>query len=313
MSEPCLVVSLGDVNGIGPETLLRFHKARPDLPLLCVGDRTAVLYWSREVGIAADFEVMDLNVRYHPEPGKRSSVAGVAAAQAVEAAYREAKRRGLPLVTLPLSKEAVALSRPGFTGHTELLASLDGKRPDEVAMVLGGPKMLVLTLTRHVPLAAVPAALSTGLVVRQVALAHEWFLRWRGRPPVIWLAGLNPHAGEGGNLGVEEASVLVPALVALKQRGIAVEGPLPADTMFATGLRAGVDIFVGCYHDQVLGPLKLLHFDEGVNATLGLSIVRTSPDHGTAFGIAGQGIASEKSLAEAVRWALEMSGTDKDK
>jgi len=99
--------------------------------------------------------------------------------------------------------------------------------------------------------------------------------------------------------------VLVPAILMLKQRGIAVEGPLPADTMFAVGRAAGVDIFVGCYHDQVLGPLKLLHFDDGVNATLGLSIVRTSPDHGTAFGIAGRGSASEKSLAAAVRWALE--------
>ncbi len=307
MSDPRFIVSLGDVNGIGPEVLLKFHKARPDLPLLCVGDSTALLYWSRELGIPYDFDLIDLTIRYHPEPGKCSSIAGEAAALAVEAAYREAKKRGLPLVTLPLSKHAVAMSRGNFTGHTELLAELDGKKPDEVAMVLGGPQMKVLTLTRHIPITAVASALTIDLVVRQVTLAHEWFARWQGRSPKIWLAGLNPHAGESGSIGTEEAAVLIPAGTLLKQRGIAIEGPLPADTMFATGRAAGVDIFVGCYHDQVLGPLKLLHFDEGVNATLGLSIVRTSPDHGTAFDIAGTGRASGKSFAEAVRWAVELS------
>ena len=308
MNDPRLIVSLGDVNGIGPEVLLKFHKARPDLPFLCVGDLTALLYWSRELSLPYDFEIIDLNIRYHPEPGKCSSVAGEAAARAVEIAYHEAKRRTLPLVTLPLAKHAVGLSRGDFTGHTELLAALDGKKPDAVAMVLGGPQMNVLTLTRHIPITAVPAALTVDLVVRQVTLAHDWFSRWQKRPPKIWLAGLNPHAGESGSIGTEEIAVLTPALFALRQRGIVVEGPFPADTMFATGRAAGVDIYVGCYHDQVLGPLKLLHFDEGVNATLGLSIVRTSPDHGTAFPIAGKNSASEKSFAEAVRWAVELTG-----
>ncbi len=308
MSDPRLVVSLGDVNGIGPEILLRFHKARPDLPLLCVGDRTALLYWSREIGIPFDFAVADLNVRYHPEPGKVSSIAGEAAAQAVEVAYREAKQRGVPLVTLPLAKEAVSLARPGFTGHTELLARLDGKRSDEVAMVLGSSRLMVLPLTRHIPLAAVPAALSTDLVVRQVALVHEWFRRWKRRSPKIWLAGLNPHAGEGGTIGAEEVSVLVPAVTLLRRKGIAIEGPLAADTLFAQGLAAGVDLFVGCYHDQVLAPFKMFAFHEGINVTVGLSVVRTSPDHGTAFDIAGKGIAAERSLAAAAAWALEMGG-----
>jgi len=307
MDVPRFVVTLGDVNGIGPEILLKFHKAHPDLPFLCVGDRTALLYWSRETGLPAEFEMFDLNVRYHPEPGTVSAIAGSIASRAIEEGFREAKRLGIPLVTLPISKEAVALSREGFTGHTELLAALDGKSFEEVAMVLGGQRMIVVPLTRHIPIAAVSSVLSTDLVVRQVMLAHEWFLRWKKRPPTIWLAGLNPHAGEHGKLGLEESSVLVPAVAFLKQRGVIIEGPLPADTMFAKGLAAGVDIFVGCYHDQVLAPLKILHFDEAVNTTLGLSIVRTSPDHGTAFDIAGKGIASERSLAEAIRWALEMS------
>lgn len=306
MSEPRFIVSLGDVNGVGPEILLRFHKAHPERPLLCVGDRTALLYWSRETGIPCEFTVVDLNIRYHPEPGKISSVAGEAAAQAVEIAYEEAKRRGIPLVTLPLAKEAVSLSRPGFTGHTELLARLDGKRSDEVAMVLGGTRMMVLPLTRHIPLAAVPSALSIDLVVRQVTLVYEWLHRWKKRPPKVWMAGLNPHAGEGGTIGTEEIAILVPAIALLRQKRITVEGPFPADTFFAQGLAAGVDLFVGCYHDQVLAPFKMFAFHEGINVTVGLSIVRTSPDHGTAFDIAGKGLASEKSFTTAVQWALEM-------
>ncbi len=306
MSKPRFVVSLGDVNGVGPEILFKFHKAHPDMPLLCVGDRTALLYWSRELSIPVNFEMVDLNIRYHPEPGKVSSVSGEAAAQAVEIAYGEAKRRGIPLVTLPLAKEAVSLSRPGFTGHTELLARLDGKRSDEVAMVLGGTRMMVLPLTRHIPLAAVPSALSIDLVVRQVTLVYEWLHRWKKRPPKVWMAGLNPHAGEGGTIGTEEIAILVPAIALLRQKRITVEGPFPADTFFAQGLAAGVDLFVGCYHDQVLAPFKMFAFHEGINVTVGLSIVRTSPDHGTAFDIAGKGLASEKSFTTAVQWALEM-------
>lgn len=304
MSDPRLIITLGDVNGIGPEILLKFHKARPDLPLLCVGDRTALLYWSRELGIPFQFELMDINIRYLPEPGTVSAVAGATAAMAVEQGYEEAKRRGLPLVTLPLSKEAVALSRPGFTGHTELLAALDGRNADEVVMLLTGPRLSVVPLTRHLPLASVPQSLTAERVVRQVTIAHAWFSERHGRAPKMWLAGLNPHAGEGGRIGAEEISTLVPALTQLRLSGIDIAGPLPADTMFATGPAAGVDIFFGCYHDQVLAPFKLLHFDEGVNATLGLSILRASPDHGTAFPIAGKGTASEKSFAETIRWAL---------
>ncbi len=305
MERPRIVVSLGDVNGIGPEILLKFHHRRRDLPLLCAGDRTALLFWSQALNIPYDFEMLDLNIGYHPEPGKISAIAGEAAARAVEVAYREARHRKIPLVTLPLSKEAAALSRPRFTGHTEILAMLDGKSPDDVAMVLGGSTMMVLPLTRHIPLAAVPTALTVDLVVRQVTLVHQWFVQTKRRAPRIWLAGLNPHAGEGGLLGIEDTAVLVPAVIALQKSGIAIEGPFPADTMFAQGRRAGVDLFVGCYHDQVLGPLKMLHFDDGVNMTLGLSIVRTSPDHGTAFAIAGKGIASETSFSAAVEWALE--------
>ncbi|HNT27985.1 MAG TPA: 4-hydroxythreonine-4-phosphate dehydrogenase PdxA [bacterium] len=304
MSDPRIIITLGDVNGIGPEILLKFHKMRPDLPILCVGDRTALLYWSRELGLPFHFEVIDLNVRYHPEPRTVSAVAGAAAAQAVERGYEEAKNRGLPLVTLPLSKEAVALSRSGFTGHTELLATLDGKTPDEVVMFLTGPRLSVVPLTRHIPLSAVSQALTVERVVRQVTVARAWFGERHGRAPKIWLAGLNPHAGEGGRIGVEEVSTLVPALIELRRNGIDIEGPLPADTMFATGPAAGVDLFFGCYHDQVLAPFKLLHFDEGINATLGLSVLRASPDHGTAFPIAGKSVASEKSFAAAVDWAL---------
>lgn len=304
MSDPRIIVTLGDVNGIGPEILLKFHKARPDLSMLCVGDRTALLYWSRELGIPFQFELTDINVRYLPEPGTVSAVAGAAAAQAVERGYEESKRRGLPLVTLPLSKEAVALSRPGFTGHTELLAALDGRNADEVVMLLTGPRLSVVPLTRHIPLAAVPQALTVERVVRQVTVTHAWFSERYGRAPKMWLAGLNPHAGEGGRIGAEEISMLIPALTQLRLSGIDIAGPLPADTMFATGPAAAVDLFFGCYHDQVLAPFKLLHFDEGVNATLGLSILRASPDHGTAFPIAGKGTASEKSFAAAIDWAL---------
>lgn len=307
MMEYKFIVTQGDPNGIGPEMILKYSRANSGIDFLYIGDKSAVDFWSRHFGIPYSFEILDIGTSTIPEPGKLSYAAGVSAYKAIETGYQTAKKLGLPLVTLPVSKKAISLSKPEFTGHTEHLAELDGKKDYEVVMLLGGEKMKVVTLTRHIPLKDVSAAVTQELIERQVMLVNSWFERWKGRKPEIWIAGLNPHAGESGNTGEEEIKTIFPAVFWLKSKGVNISGPIPADTMFYFGLKNNIDILVSCYHDQGLAPLKLLHFEDGVNVTIGLSIVRTSVDHGTGFDIAGKGTASIKSLETAINWAVDIN------
>jgi 4-hydroxythreonine-4-phosphate dehydrogenase len=182
-----------------------------------------------------------------------------------------------------------------------MLAELTGTR--RYAMMLFGGNLHVVLVTRHLPIARVASALSVASVYDAIAIAHEalpWLGWARGR---IAVCGLNPHAGDGGHIGREEIEIIAPAIRKAVRRGIRAVGPVPADAVFHHALRGDYAAVVAMYHDQGLGPLKMIAFDSGVNVTLGLPIVRTSPDHGTAFDIAGRGIASPHSMIEAVRWA----------
>ena len=211
------------------------------------------------------------------------------------------------LVTAPISKKAL-IDGAGFAfpGHTEFLADQAGV--DRVVMMLAGPDLRVVPVTIHIPLADVPATLTIDLIVETVeVLARDLVARFGIGSPRIALAGLNPHAGEGGAMGREEIEVIAPAIAALQAKGHAVTGPWPADTMFHAAARARFDAALCMYHDQALVPLKTLAFDEGVNVTLGLPFVRTSPDHGTAFDIAGQDKADPTSMIAALRLADEMT------
>jgi 4-hydroxythreonine-4-phosphate dehydrogenase len=221
-----------------------------------------------------------------------------------------ADRKAAALVTNPIAKHVLYATGFPHPGHTEYLAAL-AVRPDEPAphpvMMLWCEEMAVVPVTVHRPLKEVPAALTTDLIVRTARIvAKDLRERFGIAAPRLVLAGLNPHAGEGGALGREEAEVIAPAVAALQAEGLAVEGPLPADTMFHARARKGYDAALAMYHDQALIPIKTVAFDEAVNVTLGLPFVRTSPDHGTAFDIAGRGSARPDSLIAALKLAARL-------
>ncbi|WP_370323438.1 4-hydroxythreonine-4-phosphate dehydrogenase PdxA [Salipiger bermudensis] len=211
------------------------------------------------------------------------------------------------LCTLPISKQALA-EGAGFAypGHTEYLAALGGV--DEVVMMLASDRLRVVPVTIHIALADVPAALTPELLERRIRITHDALVRQFGvDQPVLAVAGLNPHAGEGGRMGREDMELIAPVLAKLRAEGMLLNGPLPADTMFHARAREDYDAAICMYHDQALIPIKTLDFDEGVNVTLGLPFVRTSPDHGTAFDIAGTGIANPTSTIAALRMASRLA------
>ena len=210
------------------------------------------------------------------------------------------------VVTNPIHKATLYAAGFGFPGHTEFLAELaGGARP---VMLLAGPSLRVVPLTVHIALAEVPRRLDRTTIVEQARIVDRSLRSDFGiAAPRLAAAALNPHAGEGGAMGDEEERVIVPALRQLREEGIDITGPLPADTMFHERARAGYDAALCMYHDQALVPIKTLYFDEAVNVTLGLPFVRTSPDHGTALGIAGQGVARPDSLIAAIELAAAMA------
>ena len=212
------------------------------------------------------------------------------------------------MVTAPINKEAFHLAGIQEPGHTELLAKLT--HTHRYAMMLFGKKIRVVLATRHLPISKVPRALTAEAIREATTLLAE-ALPWMGfRHPKIGICALNPHAGDGGAIGTEEMTLIAPTIEALKKevpRGVTLEGPIPADAIFYRHGKGDFQAVVAMYHDQGLGPLKMASFDDGVNLTLGLPIIRTSPDHGTAFAIAGQGIAAEASTLSALRWALKLA------
>jgi 4-hydroxythreonine-4-phosphate dehydrogenase len=213
------------------------------------------------------------------------------------------------ICTAPLNKQALKEGAGfRFPGHTEYLAWLAGV--DDVVMMLACPELRVVPVTIHVPVSAIPQGLTADRLERTIRITHAALVRDFGlAAPVLAVAGLNPHAGEGGTIGDEELTVITPVLDRLRREGMALVGPLPADTMFHPAARARYDVAIAMYHDQALIPIKTIDFSGGVNVTLGLPFIRTSPDHGTAFDIAGQGIADPTSLVAALRLAAALRQT----
>ncbi|HDL63859.1 MAG TPA: 4-hydroxythreonine-4-phosphate dehydrogenase PdxA [Proteobacteria bacterium] len=205
------------------------------------------------------------------------------------------------LITGPINKEGIHRAGYKFQGHTDYLAYLTGT--DNYAMMLIGGDIRVVLVTVHIPLAEVSSSLNKEEIVRKIYLARDAMLRFGIGEPRIAVAGLNPHAGEGGAFGREELDIITPAVEECRGEGLLVQGPLPPDTLFYKMLQGEYDVAVVMYHDQGLIPLKMLAFDRGVNITLGLPFVRTSPDHGTAYDIAGQGKANPDSMIEAINTA----------
>ena len=319
-AEPVLAVSCGDPAGIGGEILAgAWARLRGEAPFVLIGDADwaggfgapAIRVPGPEAAAAAIGEgvpVVHRPLAERPTPGRPSGAAAAAVIESVETAVAWARAgRVAGVVTLPVSKRVLA-EGAGFAhpGHTEFLAALTGApRP---VMMLAGPSMRVVPATIHVPLAEVAERITVPLLLETARILAADLGRWFGLArPRIAVAGLNPHAGEGGRMGREEIETVAPAVEAMRAEGIDATGPVPGDALFTPRARAGWDAALCMYHDQALIPLKALDFDRGVNVTLGLPIVRTSPDHGTAFDIAGRGIADPTSLVEALRLAAAMA------
>lgn len=317
-----LAVSLGDPAGIGPEVVGKCwdHRDRFGLPpFVAIGDpRSLASVWDgpiaaiddpREADSAFDvgLPILPIASAEVDIPGQPSVAGAHCSLDALELAVGLARSGSASaVVTGPVSKQQ--LYNIGFThpGQTEFVAERCGISPSNVAMMLAGPSLRTVPVTTHLPLSEVPQALNPGLIEARGRSALRGLQRNFGiADPRLAVSGLNPHAGEGGSLGREEIELIIPAIDALRAEGWLVTGPHPADTMFHASARAKYDAALCMYHDQALIPLKALHFEEGVNITLGLPIIRTAPDHGTAFDIAGQDRADPRAMAAAILLAAE--------
>ncbi|HET9467078.1 MAG TPA: 4-hydroxythreonine-4-phosphate dehydrogenase PdxA [Vicinamibacterales bacterium] len=239
-------------------------------------------------------------------PGVLSAEAGHAAYETIVRSVRDAQAGGIQgIATAPVNKEALALAGLPWRGHTEMLASLTNA--PNVAMMFWSEKLRVVLLTIHIPLARVASALTIDSVSTIIELTHRELPRFGIARPRLALAGLNPHAGEHGVLGTEETDVLEPAVARCVKAGVDIAGPFPGDTIFLRAMRGEFDVVLACYHDQGLIPIKLAAFGQAVNVTLGLPIIRTSVDHGTAFDIAGKGVADPESMVQAVLLAARLA------
>ena len=275
-----------------------------------------VVLLGSEAVVRKQAEVMKIplsrRLRFHDvgeatwKPGRLRVDASRLAIAAIEEGVKQAVEGQLDgLVTAPVNKLGFKRAGLDVPGHTELLARLTGS--SRYGMMLVGGGLRVMLATRHLPLKDVPSAISKVVVQEAVELAYEG-LDWLGvSPKSIGVCGLNPHAGDAGAIGAEENTILNPVLRSLAKKGIPVSMALPADTLFYEASRGKYQAVVAMYHDQGLAPLKMIGFDEGINITMGLPIVRTSPDHGTAFGLAGDGVASAKSMREAIRLAVRLA------
>ena len=320
---------MGDPVGIGPEVVakaLSVAEVRGWADLVVYGDVQIIAQVCADAGIDAKVVSVDsvdaaktvgrdaIAVRPISKLGAVEwSVATPATDQAqldyITAVVEDLKAGALDaLATAPISKASIHRAGAPWPGHTEMLAGLVGldgaERP---VMMLAGEQLRTVPLTIHCPLSEVSGRITFDLVRSGIEVTHRALRRYFGRvKPRIGVAGLNPHASEGGLFGLEEAQIIAPAVAAAKAAGVTVTGPLPGDSIFRRAADGDFDAVIGMYHDQALIPIKLLEFDRAVNVTLGLSIIRTSVDHGTAYDIAGQGIASARSMIAAVGLARKM-------
>ncbi|NHN28948.1 4-hydroxythreonine-4-phosphate dehydrogenase PdxA [Paenibacillus agricola] len=327
MNRPIIGITMGDAAGVGPEIIMKALKdpiVYETCKAVVIGDAKFLTRAEqflktglRVHTISAPDQLLDeagvvncLDLDLLPESlayGKVSAEAGNAAFRFLEKSIELAKQDLIDAIcTAPLNKEALQKGGHHYPGHTEILATLTGT--DDYAMMLSSPKLKVIHVTTHLGLIDAVKSITAERVYSVIKMAHETLLKAGNPQPRICVCGINPHAGENGLFGYgEEDAVIVPAVERAKSEGIDVVGPLPADTLFFLAVRGDYDIVVAMYHDQGHGPIKVLGLDAGVNITVGLPIIRTSVDHGTAFDIAGTGIADENSLLEAIRQGIELA------
>jgi 4-phospho-D-threonate 3-dehydrogenase / 4-phospho-D-erythronate 3-dehydrogenase len=320
-------ITMGDPAGIGPEVVLK-ALADPELRGYCapviIGDAQLLAHTARTLDLRCGYDIVRRgeklpsdftdpiiyhldNVEGFIEPGVESGAAGKAAAGYIEAAVELCAAGSIDAIaTAPINKRALFLGGYSFPGHTEFLAHLTST--EEFAMAFVAENLRIVLLSTHVPLAQAIRMVERERLVRTINLAHRELKRWGIEQPRLALAALNPHGAEGGLFGVEEASEMIPAIQSCHGvDGINIQGPFSADTVFLRAARGEFDGVIACYHDQAMIPVKCLSFGEAVNVTLGLPFIRTSVDHGTAFDIAGKGVAEHSSMVAAIKLAAELS------
>ncbi len=321
-------ITIGDINGIGPEVALKAvykHRWPKDVKFVFIGSEQIIREQAAAMQIPVSRKIEFLNVEqaFQPaRPGKgrlespphmkwhprkicvdASRLAEQAICRAVEGCLSGELNA---MVTAPICKEGFHKAGINVPGHTEYLAELTATK--NFGMMLMGGGLRVMLVTRHIPISGVPAALTKKNIREHIELTGQALDLFGIKKGKVGVCGLNPHAGDGGVLGREEIELINPAIRAARKKGYNVSDAVPADTIFFQALEGQYDAIVAMYHDQGLGPLKMIGFDEGINVTLGLPIIRTSPDHGTAFAIAGKNQASPKSMKNAIALAIEMAG-----
>jgi 4-phospho-D-threonate 3-dehydrogenase / 4-phospho-D-erythronate 3-dehydrogenase len=323
---PRIAVTMGDPAGIGPEVVLK-ALADPEIRSLCapviIGDAQLLAHTARTLDLQCGYEIVRKGealpdhfrdpIIYHLdnlagpiEPCVESGAAGKAAASYIESAVELCASGSVDAITTaPINKRSLFLGGFSFPGHTEFLAHLTGT--EEYAMAFVADNLRIVLLSTHVPLSEAIRLVERDRFVRVIRLTHRELMRWGIKRPRIAVAALNPHGAEGGLFGVEEAAEIMPAVeICRRSDEFDVEGPFSADTIFLRASRGEFDAVVSCYHDQAMIPVKCLSFGEAVNVTLGLPFIRTSVDHGTAFDIAGKGVAEHSSMMAAIRLAAKL-------
>ena len=322
---PRIGITMGDPAGIGPEVVLK-AVAEEEVRRVCIpviiGDAQLLAHTARTLDLQSGYDIVRADepfpehsepVIYHLdnitgfiEPGIESGAAGKAAGSYIEAAVELCAAGSIDAVaTAPINKRALFLGGYSFPGHTEFFAHLTGAEDYAMAFVAGN--LRIVLLSTHVPLAEAIRLVERDRIVRRINLTNRELQRWGIEKPRIAVAALNPHGAEGGLFGVEEASEIMPAIDSCRRDEINVQGPYSADTVFLRASRGEFDGVIACYHDQAMIPVKCLSFGEAVNVTLGLPFIRTSVDHGTAFDIAGKGLAEHSSMVAAIKLAAELS------
>jgi 4-hydroxythreonine-4-phosphate dehydrogenase len=326
-ARPRIGITMGDPAGIGPEVVLK-AVAEPEVASVCqpviIGDAQLLAHTARTLDLQCGYDItrrdealpqpssepiifhLD-NIHGHIESGIESGIAGKAAAEYIEAAVELCAAGSIAAIaTAPINKRALFLGGYSFPGHTEFLARLTST--EDFAMGFIAANLRVVLISTHVPLSQAIGLVRRERFEKTIRLAHHELVRWGIENPRIAVAALNPHGAEGGLFGIEEASEILPAVESCHfQDGINVTGPFSADTVFLRASRGEFDAVIACYHDQAMIPVKCLSFGEAVNVTLGLPFIRTSVDHGTAFDIAGRGIAEHSSMVAAIKLAAELS------
>ncbi|HUX94962.1 MAG TPA: 4-hydroxythreonine-4-phosphate dehydrogenase PdxA [Bacteroidales bacterium] len=325
-SGPVIGITMGDPSGIGPEIILKSfeNKSVRKSRIVVIGDFN-IMHSAFNILNINSFKlnrvkiidncnynkdilnILDLDlIKGKLQPGKVNTASGSAAFECLRKAIELAKKKEIDAIaTAPLNKEALHLAGHKYAGHTEILADLTGTK--DYAMLLYDKKLSVIHVSTHISLLKAVTGLKRERIEKVTELADMAMKRLLGKVPRIAIAGLNPHAGENGLFGDEEIREITPAVNNLKAKGLLVEGPVPPDTVFLKAMNGNYDVVVAMYHDQGHIPLKLLGFSTGVNITVGLPFIRTSVDHGTAFEIAWQGKASEKSMVEAIKLAIMLA------